>query len=39
MIEDMVRRDDYNYTKLARIVSRKKINLYDYKYVVFPINL
>ena len=31
MIEDMIRRDDYSYQKLVRIINRKKINLKNYK--------
>lgn len=39
MIEDMIKREDYSYQKLARILSRKKVNLRDYKMIAFPINL
>ena len=38
MIEDMQRRNDYSFNKLARIVNRKKVNLKDFNYLVFPIN-
>jgi Ulp1 family protease len=39
MIEGMDERGEYSYEKLARIVSRKKANLRDYRYLLFPINL
>ena len=39
MIEGMLKRGDYDYKKLERILTRKKINLRNYKTVVVPINI
>lgn len=38
MLEDMTRKE-YSYTKLARILSRKKLNLHDYSLILIPINI
>jgi sentrin-specific protease 1 len=35
----MVQRGDYSYKRLERWLTRKKVNLRDYKIVVVPINL
>jgi len=39
MIEDMLTRNDFSYAKLARILSRKKIDLKNFRYALFPVNL
>ena len=39
MIENMLQRDDYDYRKLERVLTRKKVNLKNYKMVMVPINI
>ena len=39
MIEQMLKRGDYDYRKLERVLKRKKVNLKNYKMIIVPINI
>lgn len=39
MLEGMFQRGDYDYKKLERVLTRKKVNLKNYKMVLLPINI
>lgn len=39
MLESMLKRGDYDYKKLERVITRKKVNLRNYKMILVPINI
>ena len=39
MLEGMLQRGHYDYKKLERVLSKKKISLKNYKTVMLPINI
>lgn len=39
MMEGMFQRGDYDYKKLERVITRKKVNLKNYKMVMLPVNI
>jgi len=39
MIEDMSKRSDYSFTKLDRILKRKKVDLLTFDKLLLPLNL
>ena len=39
MMEDMNRRNDYNYKKLEKFITRKGVNIKNYIMLVVPINI
>lgn len=38
-LEDMLKRGDYDYKRLERILIRKKVNLRNFKMVLVPVNI
>lgn len=39
MINDQLKRGEYDYKRLERVVSRKKVNLRNYKHILLPVNI